>query len=288
MKIPCLNMNEDLSVRIYHSISDYDWWGCPKNMVILFCRKGKIKMSIDSEIYELSPCSVVFLSPGNLIHFIKGSEELEFTLVMFSEDFLSGLKVPYTPFSLLYLKRYPFLILEEEPMRNIETGINLLELAYENRDSHFRQQIIRLQVQNFLMNVCDKILHKCSWQSNGTITGHMVEQCIRFILLVQKHHISRYDSAFYAAELQISERYLRNVVRTVLDSTVRDVINLYTLSDIKCLLKFTRLTHKEISAMLKFSSSSLFSRYFKNMIGVSPGMYRRQHLDPTCLIESYD
>lgn len=289
MEIACTNTDEGFSFKIFHSISDYDWWGCPKDMSILFCRKGNMRMSIDSEIYELSSGSLAFLSPGNLVHFIRGSEKLEFIAVVFSEDFLAGLKIPYTSFLLLYFKRYPRLVLAKKMAESVRNEICLLELAYENRDSHFRHQIIRLQAQNFLMNICDKVLRECSLRpNNGTTTGHMENICIHFILLVQKHHISRYDPSYYAMELQISERYLSKIVRTVTDSTARDIISLYTLSDIKCLLRFTRLPYNKISAMFRFSNASLFSRYFKNLTGISPGIYRGRNLDPDCLIESYE
>lgn len=285
MEFLCLNTDEGFSLRVCRSISDYVWWGYPEHIVILFCRKGRLKMSVDSELHELSFSSLIFLSPGNLIHFIEESEDMEFVSIILSEKLLLDLTVPDLSWLLLYFKKHPCLVLQEWMQKNIESELIMLEQAYKNNKSQFKHQIIRLYIENLLMDIYDKVLRGSLLRPHRMTAVHMNGLCARFILSLQRNHISRYNLEYYAAELQVSGYYLSRVVRTIADSTVRDIINLYTLSDAKSLLRFTQLPYHRISEMFKFGNCSLFSRWFKRMTGISPSMYRKQNSDPSCLIK---
>jgi len=84
---------------------------------------------------------------------------------------------------------------------------------------------------------------------------------------------------FLASELNISARYLSDLLKQETGKTAMDLIHIYLISEAKNLLKTADNNVAEIAYALGFDHPPYFSRLFKKEVGVSPNQFKRQHLN---------
>ena len=277
MNIYCLRTNEPFSIRTYHSLPAYGQWYRTESLLCVYCRKGELRMSIDSREYILKPYSIATCISGVLFHFDESSRDMEIVLMILSNEFLSDIRIPYPACLMLFFKQHPCLVLREEQTAGIEMTVHFIERTYKDGNNRFRLSIARLHMENYILEICNGIerLYPLVFNRSTSNEEHL---CVRFIRLVQKNYMSRYALTFYAAELQISERYLCRIVRTITGATPRDIINCYIIEESKILLRYTKISLQRISMIFGFRNGAVFSRLFRRETGMLPHSYRSEYI----------
>lgn len=95
-----------------------------------------------------------------------------------------------------------------------------------------------------------------------------------FMNLLSDNYREAHDVAFYADRLNISTRYLSQITNETVSKSPKQIIAEYLLREARQLLENTRLSVKEVSAALGFSSNALFCKFFKQLQGETAGDYR--------------
>ncbi|MBV6271623.1 helix-turn-helix domain-containing protein [Alcaligenaceae bacterium CGII-47] len=97
----------------------------------------------------------------------------------------------------------------------------------------------------------------------------------RFSGLIETHHTSRHDVAYYAAELGLSPAHLNVVTRGHSGKSPLELIHERLLLEARRSLVYTTMTISEISYELGFSDPAYFTRFFKKMTSLSPKAFRQ-------------
>ncbi|NCO02975.1 MAG: AraC family transcriptional regulator [Alphaproteobacteria bacterium] len=84
-----------------------------------------------------------------------------------------------------------------------------------------------------------------------------------------------YGRSHLAAEIGVTESSLSKIVNGYFEKTVPQLLNTYRIKDAKQLLLQTDADLGVISKEAGFNSISTFNRYFKELEGVSPSVYRQ-------------
>lgn len=95
-----------------------------------------------------------------------------------------------------------------------------------------------------------------------------------FLELLRTNYKQHRDLTFYASELCITPKYLSQVVREVSGRSAMLCIEEYVITECKALLSSTSMTIEQIAYAMNFPSQSVFGKYFKRVVGVSPKGYR--------------
>jgi len=95
-----------------------------------------------------------------------------------------------------------------------------------------------------------------------------------FYQLLSKHALKERSVVFYAEKLNLTAQYLSTFLKQKTGKGVLQWIDHITILHAKTLLKSTHLSIKEISNELHFEETSIFCRYFKRVVGISPKTYR--------------
>jgi len=82
------------------------------------------------------------------------------------------------------------------------------------------------------------------------------------------------EVAYYANELNITPKYLSNVVKRQTGHSVTQLIDQHTMPILIKYLKNSKLSLSQISDEFHFTSLSYFSRYVQKQLGKSPSEYR--------------
>lgn len=149
MKVFCLKTKELFSIRVYHSLPAYDQWNRLEGTLCIYCRKGNFEMNIDGQGYRLKPGSIAICQPGSLVRFTDDSRNLEFVLILLSDELLADIRIPYPAYFMLFFKEHPFMVLQEGQLAGIEATLRAIERIYKDDKNRFRIPIATLHVQNF-------------------------------------------------------------------------------------------------------------------------------------------
>lgn len=95
------------------------------------------------------------------------------------------------------------------------------------------------------------------------------------ISLVAENYCTEHSVTFYADRLNITSRYLSQVTAKTVGKSPKQVISDYLINEAKILLDNSRLTIQEISDKLGFSSQTMFCKFFRNQVGLTPTEHRR-------------
>ncbi|HOX83138.1 MAG TPA: helix-turn-helix transcriptional regulator [Chryseolinea sp.] len=82
-----------------------------------------------------------------------------------------------------------------------------------------------------------------------------------------------------ASRLNLSPRYLSDLLKQETGKTAMDLIHIYVISEAKNLLKVQDQNVSEIAYALGFENLPYFSKLFKKEVGVSPNQYRKVSLN---------
>ena len=93
------------------------------------------------------------------------------------------------------------------------------------------------------------------------------------MLLEKDYKISR-DVNYFAEKMNISSKYLTNIVNQVTGHTPKTIIDQYVILQIKMHLKRTTQSIKEMAWEFHFADVSFFCRYFKKHTGLTPQQIR--------------
>ena len=97
----------------------------------------------------------------------------------------------------------------------------------------------------------------------------------KFIGILEKKYREERRVSWYAKQLDISPKYLAEVVKQVSKRTPNDWIDQYVILELRVLLKNSSKSIKEITELLHFPNQSFLGKYFKEHVGLSPSEYRK-------------
>lgn len=117
---------------------------------------------------------------------------------------------------------------------------------------------------------------RCNVDLNDYQNLHEISLISRFEQLVNGNFSSIHMVSDYARMLNITPKYLNQVVKHILGITAKQVIQEQIMIIAKQELKFSNSSIKDIAQSLGFSDPYHFSSFFKEMAGISPLRYRER------------
>jgi AraC family transcriptional regulator, transcriptional activator of pobA len=259
-----------ISVKKFdRNVTDYSDDQC---YTILWMKKGFASIEVDFDRFSLQPNSVYFVTPGkNIILDYNGSPEG--WLLRFSKGFLHGqIREP------LILKdvdifaaenQIPRIVLSPKIGDRVDTiaeMIDELETA-----GHPHKHTASASLLKTLLLYCDS---HCNIKITHDFSRNQLYIVTTFKHLVSRHYHRLHSVTDYAGLMNISPKYLNQVVKEVLGVTAKSVIHEQLIIRARRELKFTDDSIKEIAYALGFSDPFYFSNYFKKEVGCSPSEYR--------------
>ncbi len=103
-----------------------------------------------------------------------------------------------------------------------------------------------------------------------------VELYNRLMEQVTQHYARQRDVAFYAAQLNVTPRYLSEVTARVAGKTPKQLIADYLMTEIEHRLQNRSLTIQEVARDVGFASQAAFAQFFRSQRGCSPSEFRER------------
>ena len=279
---------------------------------ILICRKGKARLNVNYKDWELYEGAVITLFPNDVVELkVDGdckspqtengdckSPETENGDCKSPETENGDCKSPQTAnsFQVEILKYNPSLLreaslqleqtvyssLREDRCRqdtpvvtNIINGMfGLLKVYFDQSECTCISQLVLCQLKAFFIGFHEYLQRNPQYRPDEVKSYRVRELFNRFMMLLEKDYKISRDVNYYAEKMNISSKYLTNIVSLVTGHTPKTIIDQYVILQLKMHLKRTTQSIKEMAWEFHFADVSFFCRYFKKHTGLTPQQIR--------------
>ncbi|MGN7884325.1 helix-turn-helix domain-containing protein [Dyadobacter endophyticus] len=233
--------------------------------------------------YDHDLGTMSFIKPRQKVTFRDIRLEEACFLILVHEDYLAG--------SALHneIKKYHYfdydineaLHLSPSEEETIWTLMQTMNKELHNNTDAYSKTII-LSHLNTLLKYAERF-YKRQFINRAEITGAIAtrfnEMLAAYFAAEEAHKSGLPTVTALAERLNLSPRYLSDLLRQQTGKTALELIHLYLIAEAKNLLKGTALNINEISSALGFENSNYFSRLFKRTVGLTPHVFRQQNLN---------
>ena len=259
---------------------------------ILICRKGKARLNVNYKDWELYEGAVITLFPNDVVELkVDGdckspqTENGDCKSPQTANSFQAEI-LKYNPSLLreasLQLEQTVYSSLREDRCRqdtpvvtNIINGMfGLLKVYFDQSECTCISQLVLCQLKAFFIGFHEYLQRNPQYRPDEVKSYRVRELFNRFMMLLEKDcKISR-DVNYYAEKLNISSKYLTNIVSQVTGHTPKTIIDQYVILQLKLHLKRSTQSIKEMAWEFHFADVSFFCRYFKKHTGLTPQQIR--------------
>lgn len=242
-----------------------------ESYAVEFLRKGSIVMQTQLEKTVIHAPAIIALSPSVIRSFTKDSDEILLDILFFKPQFFLENQA-----NIFFLSQYEFFEnsqmhvfnLEQKETKKFEQVFNLIKEVFTSNATH-KAAILRsyLYILIYELDGIKRII------SNEKTQNPIFE---RFKQLLFKDFLSQRSVQYYADSLNVSRKYLSEIIKTNSGKTASNWIDDIVILEAKVLLQNKDLTINQISDILNFLNQSIFGRFFKNHEGISPLEYRKK------------
>ena len=269
---------------------------------ILICRKGKARLNVNYKGWELYEGAVITLFPNDVVELKVGgdckSPETENGDCKSPQTENGDCKSPQTAnsFQAEILKYNPSLLreaslqleqtvyssLREDRCRqdtpvvtNIINGMfGLLKVYFDQSECTCISQLVLCQLKAFFIGFHEYLQRNPQYRPDEVKSYRVRELFNRFMMLLERDYKISRDVNYYAEQMNISSKYLTNIVSQVTGHTPKTIIDQYVILQLKLHLKRSTQSIKEMAWEFHFADVSFFCRYFKKHTGLTPQQIR--------------
>lgn len=269
---------------------------------ILICRKGKARLNVNYKDWELYEGAVITLFPNDVVELkVDGdckSPQTENGDCRSPETENGDCKSPQTANSFqveilkynpsllreasLQLERTVYSSLREDRCRqdtpvvtNIINGMfSLLKVYFDQSECTCISQLVLCQLKAFFIGFHEYLQRNPQYRPDEVKSYRVRELFNRFMMLLEKDYKISRDVNYYAEQMNISSKYLTNIVSQVTGHTPKTIIDQYVILQLKLHLKRSTQSIKEMAWEFHFADVSFFCRYFKKHTGLTPQQIR--------------
>lgn len=247
---------------------------------LVFCRKGSFDLEVNMQRLHISEDALLVNKPGNIIKVCScGEEEVSFLGLVLSRNYFASINIDYNRLfnaSIGILTKPCQTLCREDIVclgQFFRAGATILTSDYDNKKEILGEL---LGAASYLLSSiwATRILGS---QPSNDCSNRETAIFNDFLKLVTENHLEQRSVGFYADKLFITPKYLSKIIKNVSGLSAPDWINKMTVMEAKSLLKYSDLTITEIVWKLKFSSPSVFYKYFKRQTGITPTDYRNMN-----------
>ena len=259
---------------------------------ILICRKGKARLQVNYKDWELYEGAVITLFPNDVVELkVDGdckspeTENGDCKSPQTANNFQAEI-LKYNPSLLreasLQLEQTVYSSLRKDRCRqdtpvvtNIINGMfSLLKVYFDQSECTCISQLVLCQLKAFFIGFHEYLQRNPQYRPDEVKSYRVRELFNRFMMLLERDYKISRDVNYYAAQMNISSKYLTNIVSLVTGHTPKTIIDQYVILQLKLHLKRSTQSIKEMAWEFHFADVSFFCRYFKKHTGLTPQQIR--------------
>jgi AraC-like DNA-binding protein len=233
--------------------------------------------NVGSEVFKSKNEHILFVSPIQPFSFTfnkqKRNKNSKGYIIAFKPSFLISKKRSYEILNTYrYFSSYSFPqhVLKPELLKP------LLDLAIKMYDEYTHPQEYAKEIIGGYMEVLLNLLNRFLKMENEIIASNTCEHiAINFERRIIDDGNKISSVTHYASSLNISTSYLSDCVKKATGRSAKQIINNHKLIIAKSLLQQKEKSIAEIAFEMEFSEPTNFTKFFKQLAGITPNQFRR-------------
>lgn len=244
---------------------------------IMICRGGKATLVVNYKEWDMFEGAVITVFPHDVVE-LKPKDDVD---IPFEVELLK-----YSPSLLreasLQLEQTVYSSLREDRCRQdssvvtciIDRMFALLEVYFRQSECTCISQLVLCQLKAFFIGFHEYLQRHPQYRPDEVKSYRVRELFNRFMMLMERDYKSSHDVGYYASLMNITPKYLTNIVSKVTGHTPKNIIDQYIVLQVKMQLQRSHQSVKEIAWEYHFTDVSFFCRYFKKHTGLTPQQIR--------------
>ncbi|QHL86928.1 helix-turn-helix domain-containing protein [Nibribacter ruber] len=260
--INVINGNEVAEEYLLPSVHNADYFE------ILFFRKGSGQLFLDNQRIQIEDNTILFVSPFQKKKWSLDLSRLDFTILIFQEDFLNEFFTDKLfTYRLLYFYQHEYPLVLNSTEKQAQSISNILaevkaELVQPNLDS---AHIIRSLIYYLLQ----RLNRDYAVQNNLPFQVDTSNHAYTFKKLMESHIKEAQRINDYAEMMGISRITLNAAVKKQFNITATELLRQRLLTEIKNELIYSDKSIGEIAYALGYSEPNHLMRFFKSQTGMT-------------------
>lgn len=243
-----------------------------KFVLVAVCHEGNGSGAVNLHSFQMQRNDLVVVLPTQIIQSYEVSEDFKGTFILFSEQLFSRLGQGDAYLFYKKVENTPLYQMDEGTAAVFRSYIDLVHNLLEiQRTTPNMEEVLQLLTRLFFVMV-GWFVHASPEDNDAQHREN--EVMMRFLQLVKLHYREHHDVGFYADKMSLSAKYMTTLIKRASGKPPIQWIEDYVILDAKAQLSSTVNTIQQITFDLNFQSQSLFARYFKRAVGMSPSEYR--------------
>ena len=245
-------------------------------IVMALCQQGQAQYSINTRKLTVKAGELLFISERHIIDEFEATPDFSCICFMVSTDFYHSFvqNVKNVSSLLLFSRNYPVVELTQEESSVFSNFYQAIRMKMEHTTHHYRTELIKTLLLAMFYDMSNVIWRVGQKKPVKMRRGDAIFE--QFIRLVEEHYRTERRVSWYADQLNISGKYLSEIIKQVSRRTPNQWIDDYVVLEIRVMLKNTTKSVRDIAQELNFANQSFLGKYFKEHVGMSPTEFRKQ------------
>jgi len=245
--------------------------------MLLYIEEGEGVHMVDFEEYPFTSGSFVFIQREQ-VHAFDFSSQPKGKIILFTQDFLdrlhANMRLPnYTP-THLNSHHTPLIKLNKQDNGRCKTLLGEIT----NEIAHLKSDPL---IVMYLFSALSLILHRLRPELRHDKLSHeQSNKFARFLDLLFEHFKKIRDANWYANQINTTYKTLNQVCKLATDLTAKQLIDAYTMIEIKRNLVVSNITTQQMAYDFGFEDASNFVKYFKKHVDATPSQFQKAYLKP--------
>jgi len=234
---------------------------------IFFVESGEVGLQIEDQKFKLTSGKISIIFPEQISFMTKVSSDISGKIILFEEilfcsDILKNELLSYNVDLATHLNCVFLSPSEFDQSKKLAVDIENVYLD----PSLVRKEQARFYIKIFLLGLIELV------HGQHPVLQHESDKnlYIRFKKMLNERYKNERTVQYYASKLAITTKKLNNITKKHCDETAINAIHNRIMQEIKRLLLFSDLSHKQISIELGFSSPSALNKFVKTKLKETP------------------
>lgn len=230
--------------------------------------------------YDHDNGSMMFMKPRQIVEFQGLEFEEDAFIIFIHEDFLNGhfLHSEIAKYAFFDYEANEALHLSPKEEEIIWDLFHKIDAEYQSNTDEYSRDIILTHIDSMLKY--SQRFYKRQFINRSALSGKTVSKFNDALADYFKKGLLTIQGlptvAALAAQLNLSPRYLSDLLKQETGKTAIDLIHIYLVNEAKDRLMQAQQNVSEIAYDLGFENLPYFSRLFKKETGISPNQFKKQ------------